>query len=331
MASLICPTAVAFAQEKPPAENGGNFNLESATLGGKQFWTDRVILANWRIQEHVTTRHCRLLDERDVRHAWGTLEECQQKLDEVRREKGLMPPRGKVVIALHGVLRSRGHTQGLCDYLEKEGGYTVVNFTYASSRGEMAEHAAALAGIVDQCKEAHEINFVAHSMGNLVVRNYLGDQTDPKTGKRPDPRIKRIVMLGPPNNGAELAVRFANLSLFQTVWGKSGRQLSEAWGDLQKRLATPACEFGIIAGGRGDDKGFSPLIGGDDDFVVGVSETKLPGAADFLLVPKLHSVMLDDPQVRKATLSFLKNGYFLSAEKRQPLPARTIPAPGPAK
>ena len=41
------------------------------TLGGKQFWADELFFHQWRIQRNVY-RHCRLLDEHNLRHASGT-------------------------------------------------------------------------------------------------------------------------------------------------------------------------------------------------------------------------------------------------------------------
>ena len=307
----------------PPADvvDYGQWNLQIATFGGQQFWTDLTICQNYRIQKNVMTGHCRLLDPRDVRQAWGTLGQCEAKLADIKREKGLQSPRGKVVIAMHGLLRSRDQLEGLCRYLEKEGGYTAINFGYASSRAEVGEHAAALAKVVQQCDQAEEISFVAHSLGNIVLRHYLADCT---AGGRPlDPRFKRIVMLGPPNNGAELALRFRNNPLFQLVWGRSGKQLADQWESLQPHLATPQCEFGIVAGARGNAVGLNPLVTGDDDMVVSVAETKLPGACDFMTVPVLHGDLMDDAAVRKCTLTFLRDGYFQTAEKRQPIPTTT--------
>lgn len=296
----------------------GPLNLPFSTGGGKQFWTDVDYCQGWRIQQNAVTGHCRLLDPTDVRQAWGTLGQCQVKLGEVVREQSLTLPRGKVVIVLHGLLRSRHQLAGLCKYLEEEGGYTVVNFGYASSRNEVGQHAEALARVVKRCSEADEINFVAHSLGNIVVRHYLADCT--AGGEKLDPRIKRFVMLGPPNNGAEMAHRFRHNALFQLVWGKSGQQLADQWEDLQPHLATPTCEFGIIAGARGTSIGLNPLVTGDDDMVVSVAETKLAGASDFLTLPVLHGVMMDDVQVRKCLLHYLQEGYFVSEAKRQPLP-----------
>jgi hypothetical protein len=224
---------------------------------------------------------------------------------------------------LHGLLRSRHQLQPMCDWLEKTGGYEVVNFNYASSRNEVGEHAEALARVVAQCSEAEEIDFVAHSLGNIVLRHYLGDCASGAHGLKPDPRIKRIVMLGPPNNGAEFAKRFNDNKLFQVVWGRSGQQLADNWVKLEPHLATPECQFGIIAGSQGTAIGLNPLVTGDDDGVVSVSETKLCGACDFLEVPLTHGALMDDRQVRQCMLNFFREGYFVSPEKRQPIPAVT--------
>jgi pimeloyl-ACP methyl ester carboxylesterase len=164
-----------------------------------------------------------------------------------------------------------------------------------------------------------EINFVAHSLGNLVIRHYLADHTDPQTGRQGDPRIKRIVMLGPPNNGAQLAETLGQNTLFELIVGASGQELARGWAELEKKLATPACEFGVIAGGRGDDKGYNPLVKGDDDCVVSVDSARLPGATDFLVLPVWHTFIMEQRSVQEATLSFLEHGYFVAADKRQPI------------
>ena len=88
---------------------------------------------------------------------------------------------------------------------------------------------------------------------------------------------------------------------------------------MQERLAIPQCEFGIIAGGRGDERGFNPLLTGDDDGVVTVSSTRLAGAADFLVLPVSHTFLMRNRQVLDCTLRFLEHGFFLSADKRQPI------------
>ncbi len=227
--------------------------------------------------------------------------------------------RGRVVLLLHGLFRTRGSLCTLGQHLADEGGYQVYYIGYPTTRAEVGWHAKHLAEVIDGLKEVDEINFVAHSLGNLVIRHYLADHTDPGTGLQGDPRIKRIVMLGPPNQGADLAVQLDRWPVYTWVGGRSAVQLGKAWHELAPRLATPVCEFGIIAGGCGSDRGLNPLLKGDNDRVVSVETTKLKGAVrDFAVLPVDH-VHDDRPQVLDYTLRFLSEGHFVSPETRQPL------------
>jgi pimeloyl-ACP methyl ester carboxylesterase len=303
-----------------PDAGTGLFNLQLPTLGGMQLWQDELLFHSWRIQRNVLTGYYRLLDDRDWRVTWGSFEACQAKLDEIKRDRSLPPLAGKVVLLVHGLVRTRGSMNNLGKYLADRGQYDAMTVGYPSTRASVGQHARGLASVIDHLDGVEEINFVAHSLGNLVIRHYLADHTDPQTLRQGDPRIKRIVMLGPPNNGAQLAEALGQNSLFEFIIGESGQQLARGWADLEKELATPACEFGVIAGGRGDGKGFNPLVKGDDDLIVAVESARLPGAADFLVLPVRHTFMMDQQPIQEATLSFLEHGYFVSAEKRQPIP-----------
>jgi hypothetical protein len=123
-------------------------------------------------------------------------------------------------------------------------------------------------------------------------------------------RAHRMVMLGPPNQGSDLARMAAG------IWGLAARAEGAArdlvvdWQAVAPRLAVPACEFGIVAGGRGDDDGYSPLLAGDDDAVVRVAETRLDGADGFLVVPVHHAAMMRHEGVQRATAAFLATGRF---------------------
>jgi pimeloyl-ACP methyl ester carboxylesterase len=184
---------------------------------------------------------------------------------------------------------------------------------------DVGQHARSLARIIGNLDGITEIDFVAHSLGNLVVRYYLGDQTDPQHGRWPDRRIRRFVMLGPPNQGSSIAAMLADNKIFEFVAGPSGQQLGAQWAQIQPHLVTPACEFGIIAGGTQFDKGFNPLLKEDNDGLLTVESTKLAGAADFLVLPVIHACLVNDPNAMQCTLRFLEHGYFLSPADRHPL------------
>lgn len=311
------------AQPPDPAE------FPMPTMGGKQFWADQLFFHQWRIQRNTFTDHCRLLDEHDFRHASGSYDDCLAVLERIKKTRQLPPMKGRAVLVLHGLIRSRSSMDSLCQYLHEQGGYAVFNVEYPSTQSDIGEHAQSLRHIINNLHGIEEINFVGHSMGNIVIRRYLGDleRQDPlkqspnalAADRRARQRFHRFVMLAPPNQGALLAEVFADNILFKNIAGDSGRQLGRDWPDLEKRLATPRFEFGIVAGGKGGGQGYNPLLKEDNDGTISVETTKLPGARDFLRVPVLHSFMMDNPHVQQCALRFLKHGYFLSEQQRQPL------------
>ena len=150
--------------------------LRSRTLGGVMLWGDVLWFREWHIQRHAVVGHCRLLDGQDKRLTWGSYETCLAELERIKAAGNLKPMRGKVVVLLHGLGGFRTTMQPLGDYLRDQGKFQIVNVAYPSTLADISTHAQALAGIIDQLPEVEEFYFVAHSLGNLVVRNYLGDQ-----------------------------------------------------------------------------------------------------------------------------------------------------------
>jgi len=314
---LSVPGAVA---QFPGDRLSGEDSWPMPTLGGAQNWSDEAFFYHWRIQRNVLTQQFRLVDARGFRRASGNYVQCRAVLEKIKAAEHCPPMRGRGVIVLHGLGKTPAMLDKLARYLHDEGGYTIFNVGYASTQAPMADHAQSLGRVIRSLEGIESVDFVAHSMGNIVLRHYLGDHTDPATGEKPDPRIRRIVMLGPPNRGSIGAAIFGETLVFNAVTGPSGKELGLDWQQLEPHLATPACEFGIIAGGLGDQRGFNPLLPGDDDGVITVASTRLSGAADFTLVPTLHSPLVDDRRVWQMTLRFLDAGYFLSPHERNPLP-----------
>ncbi len=294
-------------------------NLPTPTLGGRQFWADEWFFHDWHIQRNVFTGHYRLLDGSNVRHAWGTLAQCRNKLNDIAARTKLPAMRGAAVVLLHGLFRSAAAMSKMARHLREQGGYTVFNVNYPTTRGSVAEHAATLDRVLQSLAGIDAVSFVAHSLGNVVIRYYLGGLARGEFAP-PSAKLARIVMLGPPNDRAQLAHSLGHLPLFHLVAGQSGNELGRGWQALDARLATPPIPFGILAGGRGTPTGYNPLLGEDNDMVVSVAGTRLPGAADFAVVPALHTLIMNDRTVHQYTLRFLQHGYFRSEDARQPIP-----------
>ncbi|WP_164102698.1 esterase/lipase family protein [Candidatus Laterigemmans baculatus] len=279
-------------------------NLPLPTLGGLQFWTDHIWNDGWRLQQHALTGHWRLLSPSNVRYAWGTRAACEQAMqDRVDRSR---VPDTRIVVLIHGLLRSSQSMGKLREALLGSGPGRPVAFEYASTRKAISEHAAALREWVETLPGQPRVDFVCHSMGNIVARRAFADwqrQGDPHGVL---PRIGKMVMLGPPNQGADIARRLGKLGLFEIVTGRGGMELGAAWESFQQELATPPCPFAIVAGDLTASWLQNPLLSGPSDFLVLVEETRLQGAVEHRTVPVLHSLLMNDASVQHFVSEFLQ-------------------------
>ncbi|MCE9631319.1 MAG: alpha/beta hydrolase [Planctomycetia bacterium] len=276
-------------------------------------WSDLVVRHDWRLQRRASDGRCRILDPGESTVREGTAEECRAALARLESEGTVPPVDGPTILVLHGLGEGRSSMRPLAEHLRRSLDATVLLFGYASTNADIEAHGRSLDAVITALPAAGRISFVGHSLGNLVVRRWmtLADRDDLA-------RVDRMVMLGPPNKGSELARHVAGVGFLASLAKGAARDLVVDWHTVVPHLAVPPCEFGIVAGGRGDSSGFSPLLEGDDDAVVSVEETRLDGADDFLLLPVHHAAMLRDRKVQQATESFLKSGRFAPAAPLAP-------------
>ena len=325
--SLFVLALLAIHAKAEPALLG----IGSQTLGGRFIWSDEFIYNNWRIQKHSTIGHYRLIDPQDRRHTFGTFENCLAEFEKIKQSEQLPPLPKEVVIVVHGLGASRQMMNGLAEYIEDEGEYSVINFGYPSTITDIGENAKSLVSVIRNLKGVETVSFVAHSMGNIIIRHALSDMESLPASELPEITYKRFVMIAPPNHGASLADNFSESKIAQIFAGEPLLQLApgKGWQTLEQRLVTPSFEFGILAGGQGDGEGYLAAIPGDDDSLLSVETTRLAGAADFALVKGVHQLLPRNDQVRQDTVRFLQHGYFLPSGTTQPIPApevaRSIP------
>jgi hypothetical protein len=141
-------------------------------------------------------------------------------------------------------------------------------------------------------------------MGGLVAREVLG-----RTGGWRDRiQVNRLVMIATPNKGAAIADILVHLKPVRELAGPAAAQLTTGYVDL---LAKPSCPFGVIAGVRGDGKGYNPFLPGDDDMTVSAASALLEGAEDTMVVPgAVHTFIMQAPTVVRATVQYLSSGQF---------------------
>lgn len=144
---------------------------------------------------------------------------------------------------------------------------------------------------------------MTHSMGGLMLRARLE--------KIPLKNLGRVVMLGPPNGGSEVADSLREYSLYRWLNGAAGTQLGTIYPGLAATLNPPAYNPGVIAGDRTINPILSMMIPGKDDGKVAVDRAGVEGMGDFICLHATHACMMRNSRVIEQTKHYLKYGRFL--------------------
>lgn len=210
----------------------------------------------------------------------------------------------EAVFVLHGLARSAKPMGKLADALRAEG-YVVVNLDYPSTTAPIESLVDAhLAPAVQKAvgEGATRVHFVGHSMGGILIRQYLATHTLLQLG--------RVVTIGTPHGGSELVDKLGRFKPFTWVNGPAGYQLGTGPDSLPNRLPPATYPLGCIAGTRSYNPFYSALIAGPDDGKVSVARAQLEGQADVIVLPVNHTFMMADARVIAQTLRFLREGRF---------------------
>lgn len=172
-------------------------------------------------------------------------------------------------------------------------------FRYSAAGSGMSSITASLADFVREVS-GPEVHFVGHSLGGLVIYRFLE--------RFPEQRPGRVVFLGTPSVGssaAEQAGRFAPVAHLM------GQSVAEELLQPRERRWTHRNALGIVAGNQ--PIGFGQLLAHfkeENDGTVAVSETRMPGASDHIVLPVSHLGMLISTRVAHETGLFLTQGHF---------------------
>ena len=206
------------------------------------------------------------------------------------------------VVLLHGLARTANSMEALEKALLKEG-FSPINKGYPS-RGHPIEELAEIAikPAIEKCPKEMKINFVTHSLGGILVRQYLS--------MHDLPNLNRVVMLGPPNRGSEVVDKLGEVPGFHFINGDAGLQLGTGELSIPNRLGKANFDVGIVAGTRSINWILSFLIPSTDDGKVSIESTKLEGMNDHIEMPVTHSFMMKNERVIAQVINYLKNGSF---------------------
>lgn len=219
------------------------------------------------------------------------------------------------VVLLHGLARTSSSMEPLAEQLKAEH-YHVVNVDYPSREHSITELASrVIPEGVSACrkfdvdsnsaidkKEPLQISFVTHSLGGILVRYYLKDNSIEE--------LKRVVMLGPPNQGSQVVDELGGVPGFKAFNGPAGVQLGTVIESIPKNIGAISAETGIIAGTRSINLLLSNYLPNPDDGKVSVENARLEGMCSFLTVPVSHPYLMKNAKVIEQVILFLKTGEF---------------------
>ncbi len=225
--------------------------------------------------------------------------------------EAIVMERKECVILLHGLARSSRSMHRMERALQKAG-YMTCNSGYPSRKysvEHLAERYIPLA--MEACRRAmgeksiqkiYKIHFVTHSMGGILVRQYLSIHRVENLG--------RVVMLAPPNHGSEIVDRLGERWWFCWFNGPGGCSLSTNDDSIPNQLGSADFPLGIITGNRSMDPALSRMVAKPNDGKVSVASAQLEGMRDFLVVPSGHTFIMNKKEVINQTIYFLQNGRF---------------------
>lgn len=215
------------------------------------------------------------------------------------------------VLTLHGLARTKLSMASLARYLRQKG-YLVANPGYPSRRHEVPDLAdMVIPRGVDSLRRqgADIIHVVSHSMGGILLREYMNREQIPEFG--------RAVMLCPPNRGSELVDLFSKRWWFRLYNGPAGCSLGTSSKDIPSRLGPVSFPTGVIIGNRPLNPIFARLLVGENDGKVSVARSGVEGMLDQLVVPCGHTFIMNNALVRTQVVHFLENGCFRSDHGEQ--------------
>lgn len=220
------------------------------------------------------------------------------------------------IILLHGLHMNTLAMRPLANFLKNQG-FSVHLFRYYSVKDSISTHSHRLTRFIHTLG-LRKVHLIGHSLGGLVIRQFLHDNLNAITPISVD----KVITLGTPHLGSICAHYAKRLSPILLGYSYGG-SLDGSCPPLPAGIT-----LGSIAGTKPNGIGKAVLsyhskkiiqnqYDDDNDGTVYVFETKLDNASDHLVLPVSHSGMLFNKQVFERIITFLTVGQF----NPDPLPA----------
>jgi len=166
-------------------------------------------------------------------------------------------------------------------------GYQVRYFRYYTRRENFAQIVQRLIETINALPHDQPYALIGHSMGGLLARASLPALADHAPA--------HLIMLASPSRPPRLAPWGQNNPIYKYFTSDCGQQATNA--EFYKNLPKPAIPTTIIAGTGGPRGQWFPIGQDANDSVLTVHETQLGPENAVILVPALHTFIMNSREV----------------------------------
>jgi pimeloyl-ACP methyl ester carboxylesterase len=207
------------------------------------------------------------------------------------------------VVLLHGIAVGAWSLKKLERALQRRG-FATLNLGYASRKKPLEALAEDIHGPIADFASRLDgpIHFVGHSMGGLLARVYVARYRPAHLG--------RVVLLGTPNGGSEIADLLQQSRAYRWFFGPAGLQLTTRPESAIAQLPALDYPVGIVAGNLSLYPISSLILPRPNDGRVSVESAKLADMADHIIVRASHAGLTRHRAAIGQTIAFLREGRF---------------------
>jgi len=211
----------------------------------------------------------------------------------------------KTVVLIHGYFRTERNMRYLAQKLEQRGFHTFSP-TLPTIRRTVRECSESLAQMLEKhVPDGSVVHFVGHSMGGLIIRDYLSRRVVEGLGS--------VVLIGTPNGGTPYANLLLKLPFMRRIL-ISLPDLAAPGLDIALPCNEPAPKIGIVLGIKPDFvRKF--LLPEEHDGLVTAKSIRQISVCDEMSVPCMHEFIHWRADTAEAVASFLETGKFNVAQR----------------
>ena len=207
-----------------------------------------------------------------------------------------------VVVLAHGLGRSSHAMWKMQDNLE-QAGFAVCTINYSTIGVALDDMLEDTRQQIQACvSNDRQTHFVGHSLGGLVIRDYLAQNP------ADEQHLGKVIFMGTPNHGSEVADHMQDHFLMD-IGGEVSQSLVSGESSLGNQLPMPDYPVGIIAGTKPSFATKSYFAGANDG-LVSVDSAKVDSMNDFIALKVSHTAMRYSRAVSDQAIYYLKHGQF---------------------